>query len=141
MNDHMVEAARFPDALGLGSKSRLEIDRKVKAGLTVAAVRRFLRHTGFTEADLLRTAGIAPTTWARRKREGKLSAGESERVARLALLFSHAEAIFGGPAHAKAWMERAQPALEGHRPVDLAETAFGAEEVNELLSRVEHGVF
>lgn len=142
----MVEA-RAPlsgdamSTLGMESKSRLDLDRKVKAGLTVASVRRFLQHSRLTETELLRTAGIPPSTWARRKREGRLNAVESERVARLARLFSHAEAILGGPANAKAWMEREQPALEGHRPVDLAETTFGAEEVNDLLSRIEHGVF
>lgn len=141
MGEVHEDALDAMSTLGLQSKSRLELDRRVKVGVTVAGVRRFLHHSGFTETQLLHIAGIAPSTWARRKVEGKLSPAESERVVRLAILFAHAEAVLSGAAHAKAWMEREQPALEGQRPVDLVETTFGAEEINDLLTRLEYGVF
>ena len=119
----------------------MELDKKVKAGVRLSQVKRFLEHSKFSETDLMRTAGIPASTWARRKKEGKLNAAESERVTRLARLFSHAEAVLNGARNAKNWMEREQAALEWRRPVDLAETTFGAEEVEDLLSRIEYGVF
>ncbi|MHB8585003.1 MAG: type II RES/Xre toxin-antitoxin system antitoxin [Thermoplasmatota archaeon] len=142
----MAETKRAPtgnalERLGLDFASRLEIDKRVAAGVRVAAVRRFLAHSGFTETDLIRAIRIPQTTWTRRKKAGKLAPEESDRLASLARIFSHAENVLGGPGPAKEWLERAEIAFEGRRPLDVASTRLGAEEVDELLTRLEFGVF
>jgi uncharacterized protein (DUF2384 family) len=39
------------------------------------------------------------------------------------------------------WLTAAQPALAGAVPLDFARTDLGAQEVERLVGRLEHGVF
>jgi len=39
------------------------------------------------------------------------------------------------------WLTRAQPALGGAIPLELAKTGLGTREVEALIGRLEHGVF
>jgi putative toxin-antitoxin system antitoxin component (TIGR02293 family) len=42
---------------------------------------------------------------------------------------------------AMGWLRRPQPALGGRVPLDLLVTQAGAEEVETLLRRIDHGVY
>ena len=113
----------------------------VKAGLDVRVFTSLAGRLGVSEAHLARLAGIAPTTLGRRKRAGTLAPDESERVLRLAALLEHATRAFDDQADAAQWLRSANIALGGVSPLDLADTEFGAREVDDLLGRLEHGVY
>lgn len=113
----------------------------VKAGLDVRVFTSLAGRLGVSEAHLARLAGIAPTTLGRRKRAGTLAPDESERVLRLAALLEHATRAFDDQADAAQWLRNANIALGGVSPLDLADTEFGAREVDDLLGRLEHGVY
>ena len=113
----------------------------VKAGLDVRVFVELANQLGVSEARLAQIAGIAPTTLGRRKRAGSLAPDESERVLRLAVLLEHATRAFEDEADAADWLGTANVALGGVTPLDLADTEFGAREVDDLLGRLEHGVY
>ena len=81
-------------------------------------------------------------TLARRKSKGKLSPDESERLLRLSRVFELAVDLFEGDnAAALRWLTSPRKALEGNTPLAYARTEVGAREVENLIGRMEHGVF
>ena len=63
----------------------------------------------------------------------------NDRVERV---FAAALALFeGDEAAARRWMGRPQPAFGGVMPSEYAKTEAGAREVEDLIGRLENGVF
>ena len=113
----------------------------VKAGLDTRVFVDLARRLGISEAHLAEVAGIAPTTLGRRKRAGALTPDESEHVIRLAALLERATRVFEDEADAADWLRTPNVALDGVTPLALADTELGAREVDDLLGRLEHGVY
>jgi putative toxin-antitoxin system antitoxin component (TIGR02293 family) len=85
--------------------------------------------------------GISVATIQRRKLQGRLEAGESDRVVRFARLMGKAVTVFGNEQDAREWLSAPQFGLGGAVPLDYAKTEVGAREVENLLGRIEHGVY
>lgn len=85
--------------------------------------------------------GISVATIQRRKQQGRLEPGESDRVVRFARLMGKAVALFGNEMEARQWLRSPQFGLGGAVPLDYAKTEVGAREVENLLGRIEHGVY
>jgi len=77
----------------------------------------------------------------RRKAAGRLSPDESDKVMRLQRLLEHATNAFGDVEKARAWLKHPQYGLGGAVPLDYAETEVGAREVDDLLGRIDYGVY
>lgn len=56
-------------------------------------------------------------------------------------LYRHGEAVFDGLAPFREWLERPNTALGDKRPVDLLVSVAGFKEVDDLLTRLEYGVY
>lgn len=128
-------------ALGLAAGDRLELARKIHAGVPYKSVERFRLATRFAESELQRVTGIPARTWTRRKKAGKFTPEESERIARIARIFEQAEGVLGSKEAALRWLAEPNLGLGKEAPIDAAGTELGAREVEELLSRIEHGVY
>ena len=85
--------------------------------------------------------GISKATLHRRKAQGRLGPAESDRVLRFARLMGKAVTVFGGIEQARLWLNSPQFGLGGAIPLDYAETEPGAREVENLLGRIEYGVY
>lgn len=124
------------DFLGAG-----EVVGRIRAGLPMAeffALRELLDATGEELAERL---GMSRSTWARRKQSGRLSVDESDRLVRYARLFGRAEQVVGASDAARDWLRTANRAFGFIAPLDYASTEAGAREIENLLGRIEHGVF
>lgn len=67
---------------------------------------------------------------------------ESDRLLRAAALFEKSVELFDGDrSEAMRWLQSPQRALGGVEPLHFARTEGGAREVEELIGRLEHGVF
>jgi putative toxin-antitoxin system antitoxin component (TIGR02293 family) len=64
----------------------------------------------------------------------KISDAERLRVERMA------EATFGSQQKAMQWMSRPTGALGGKTPMELLETKAGLQQVEDLLTRIDHGL-
>lgn len=121
--------------------SFLEAAGLVRAGLPVAAVGRLQSASGLTQQRIKSVARISEGSLARRKKSGRLSEAESERLLRVSRVVEKAIALHGGDrAAAGRWLETALPVLGGQSPLDLSRTEPGAREVEDLIGRIEHGV-
>jgi putative toxin-antitoxin system antitoxin component (TIGR02293 family) len=87
-----------------------------------------------------RILSVPPRTMARRKAEQRLTAQESDRLARLARILSHASTVFGSEDKASTWLTRPHRVLEGTAPIELLDTDLGTQVVEAMLGRIEHGV-
>jgi len=85
---------------------------------------------------------VSKATLARRKKQpgARLTAHESDRLARLAKVFSFAREVWGDDEGARAFLFRPHPMLRGRRPIDVVlGTELGARLVEEILGRLQYG--
>jgi putative toxin-antitoxin system antitoxin component (TIGR02293 family) len=86
--------------------------------------------------------GISKATFHRRKGAGgRLDSAVSDRVVRFARLLGKAIRVLGDIEDAKQWLNSPQFGLGGAVPLDYAKTEVGAREVENLLGRIEYGVY
>ena len=127
--------------LGLRSFDTASLLKRLDEGLSYAAFERLKRRLAVTSQELADAALISRRTLARRKSSGRLDSDESDRLVRVARVFSRAIELFGGNEDsARRWMMRPRPALGGPSPFEMARTEVGAREVEKLIHQIEHGV-
>jgi putative toxin-antitoxin system antitoxin component (TIGR02293 family) len=85
--------------------------------------------------------GISKATLHRRKLAGRLDAAESDRVVRFARLLGRAATVMESLESGRCWLMSPQVGLGGSVPLEYAETEVGAREVEDLLGRIEYGVY
>lgn len=127
-----------------GSALRVQdVAARVKAGLPLAEFDALRELLGLTVDDLAGRIGISTATLSRRRRTGEpLDPGHSDRLLRYARLFRVAAQLFNGDeAAARAWLRKPARALGGEAPLDHADTEMGARAVEDLIGRLEHGVY
>lgn len=115
----------------------------VKAGLPLTEFDALRALLGLTVEDLATRIGISIATLSRRRRTGEaLDPGHSDRLLRYARLFRIATELYNGDEEAaRTWLRKPARALDGETPLDHADTEIGAREVEDLIGRLEHGVY
>jgi putative toxin-antitoxin system antitoxin component (TIGR02293 family) len=125
-----------------GAFDTLSLLAKVQAGLPYRAIEHLQRNLDLPMNRLAEVVDIRPRTLSRRKEEGRLEPDESDRLLRASRVFGRTLELFeADAATARAWLGRPQRALGGAVPLDLLRTELGAREVEDLIGRLEHGVF
>jgi putative toxin-antitoxin system antitoxin component (TIGR02293 family) len=115
--------------------------KKIKKGLPISAFEKIQKELDVSADILASTVNIATRTLARRKKEGRFHSDESERVLRIASLFDRALQVLHSQNRVQLWFKAPQKGLGGKTPLEYADTEPGAREVEDLLGRLEHGVF
>ena len=116
--------------------------QRVEEGLPVAEVVQFGKQAGFTTDELARLIQIPPRTYARRvASKGRLKVSEGERAVRLMRLFEQAKRVFVTDENTRSWFNGKILALGWKTPLEYAQTEPGAREVENIIGRIEHGVF
>jgi putative toxin-antitoxin system antitoxin component (TIGR02293 family) len=127
--------------LGLRSFDTASLLKRLDEGLSYAAFERLKRRLKVSSQELADAALISRRTLARRKKAGRFDPDESDRLVRIARVFSRAIELFEGDSEgAREWMMRPRPALGGPSPFEMARTEVGAGEVERLIHQLEHGV-
>jgi putative toxin-antitoxin system antitoxin component (TIGR02293 family) len=70
----------------------------------------------------------------------RLSASESDRVARTLMMYFEAEDVFEDAGNAGKWLVHPHVELGGERPLDMLDTQAGYDRVRDLLMRIEYGI-
>jgi putative toxin-antitoxin system antitoxin component (TIGR02293 family) len=137
------KAARLPGrALGLKARSSVDLIQQLERGLSFHALQALETHSGITVGRIATIIGIPERTLARRRTSGRLTADESERLLRVSGVYEKAVDLFeGDEAAARSWLTSPKPALAGETPLAYSRTELGAREVENLIGRLEHGVY
>jgi putative toxin-antitoxin system antitoxin component (TIGR02293 family) len=114
---------------------------KLKAGLPVSELEALRAELEVPMEKLAPMLGISKATYHRRKLSGRLEAAESDRLVRFARLLGMAATVMESLAAARRWLTSPQVGLGGAVPLEYAETEIGAREVEDLLGRIEYGVY
>lgn len=123
------------------AKHPTELIRKIQRGLRFTELETLQSTLDLPFEQLAAKLAISRSTLQRRKATGRLSPDESDKVLRFARLLEHATDVFGNIEKARAWLKFPQHGLGGAVPLDYAETEIGAREVDDLLGRIDYGVY
>jgi putative toxin-antitoxin system antitoxin component (TIGR02293 family) len=113
----------------------------IQVGLPVKELEDLRASLDIRMEELAPKLGISRATLHRRKAVGRLGRDESDRVLRYARLMGKAVQVFENELAARRWLKSPQIGLGGAVPLDYAETEVGAREVEDLLGRIEYGVY
>jgi len=118
-----------------------ELIDAIRLGLAVEELDVLQNSLGMPMDKLTPRLGMSKATLHRRKARGRLGPAESDRVVRYARLMGKAVEVMEGMEPARRWLSSPQFGLGGAVPLDYAETEVGAREVEDLLGRIEYGVY
>ena len=132
--------ARIGRLLGIPVKSETDLLRIGEEGVTAKAFRRVAAQLA------LPPNLIGPATTMRRRLEGneRFTQSESERLLRIARVFSEASQLFDDDEATKTWMRTASTYIPGRpavTPLELATSDSGARLLEESIQRTAHGIF
>lgn len=113
----------------------------VNRGLPVGELEYLRSHLDVPIDRLVQNIGLSRATFHRRKAAGRLTADESDKVVRFAQLLGLANKVLENEDDARRWLTSPQFGLSGAVPLNYARTEVGAREVEDLLTRIEYGVY
>ena len=118
------------------------VDR-ILQGLPVGEFDALRELLGLSVEVMAAKIGVSVATLSRRRaKQQPLDRDHSDRLMRYARLYWQAVDYFeGDTATARAWLARPARGLAGRTPLEFAETEMGAREVEDLIGRLEHGVY
>lgn len=126
-------------------RDRLEVHDVIQKGFKAGVLEHLRKQLSALESsgDLEKALGISMRTRQRHKKtpNRRLSPEQSGRAWKFAEILGRAIHVFGSQQEAEAWLERPAMALNQRRPIDLLSTPAGTESVQQLLGRLEYGVY
>lgn len=140
MVNHVAFA--YAKRIGVKAETALELVEKINVGLTYRSFEKLRKEMGLSARELGEIVQVAPRTLTRRKVAGRFRPDESDRLLRASRVYGKALDLFEGDRPtARTWLSTPKQALSGKMPLELAVTEVGAREVENLIGRLEHGVF
>lgn len=137
----VVDVLGGKSSLGLsGEVDLLDLHERIQEGFPYRTLERLTARFALPKGPLALVLALPASTEVRRRRAKRLSAFESDRLYRVARILAHARRTFGSDQAASAWLREANRALGGAPPLDLLQTEFGAEQVDTILGRLDHGL-
>jgi putative toxin-antitoxin system antitoxin component (TIGR02293 family) len=136
--NHFVHGA-LKEAEGVYS---VNLIKTLEVGLPVKELNDLQTSFDVSTDRLAPMLGLSKATIHRQKRAGsRLNPAVSDRVVRFARLLGKAIQVFGEIEDAKQWLNSPQFGLGGAIPLEFAQSEVGAREVENLLGRIEYGVY
>jgi putative toxin-antitoxin system antitoxin component (TIGR02293 family) len=124
--------------------SKLDAHELIMKGLPGAALVNVVRRVRTLKPiEVTRAVGVSLRTLQRRSHapRARLSREQSGRTWKFAEILAKATAVLGDQTQAERWLAMPAIALDRRRPVDLLSSPAGNELVEQLLGRMEHGVY
>ena len=124
------------------SYTLLDVHRDIQKGYRLSCAMAVAERLGITDIQLAELLGVSIRTLQRvPNAKSPLNAQMSDRLYRLARIVAMAEYVLEGADSARMWMHENQRALGGAKPLDVISSEAGYREVEDLLGRIEYGVY
>jgi putative toxin-antitoxin system antitoxin component (TIGR02293 family) len=122
--------------------SPLDAHARVQKGIPLSEVVRFAKTLDLTQEEVASILGLHMRTYQRWLVESakKLDSLTGGRYYRTLKVVQRAILLLGTPQASLTWLRSPQRALGQRVPFELLSTDPGAEAVEDLLGRIEHGV-
>jgi putative toxin-antitoxin system antitoxin component (TIGR02293 family) len=126
-------------------RSPLEAHEILASGLPSRALVHLVTNLACLRWDdsFAKAIGMSHRTYQRHTAENirQLSPEQSGRAWKLAEILAKATSVLGSKEEAEQWLERPAIGLDQRKPIDLLATPAGVELVEDLLARLEYGVY
>ena len=123
-------------------RSEFDIISLSNEGITKASLDALIGHLGISKkafSENILDASVK--TLERKKSTDKLDKHTSSLVIEIAKVVEHAFAVFENEEKVKNWLNTPNKALNNIKPVDLFYMPTGLNMVNDILGRIEEGVY
>ena len=145
----MLATNEISTALGgrkiLGKKidSPLAFSDIINEGLPSASVFFLQNLLQLSDEEFSSTLGVSSKWLSRYRKTPKahLTVDVSDKLYRVARIYKLAEEVLEGKESAINWLHRPQTGLNERVPLELIRTEAGNKEVEELLYRIEYGIY
>lgn len=128
--------------LGLRARTSSELETALRQGLSLGCLARLRRHLELPLAAGLELVDLTAPAYRALKRTGRpLDPPTSQRLYDLARLTETAELFFGDRAAAHQWLLTPRASLGNRSPLATARRPGGATQIQDILHRLEHGVY
>lgn len=118
-----------------------QVVASLRAGLPVQELDDLRSRLDLPMERLVPLLGLSKATLHRRRSTGRLDVAESDRVVRFARLLGKAALVMESLEDGRRWLTSSQVGLGRAVPLEYAATEVGAREVEDLLGRIEYGVY
>ncbi len=129
--------------LGRRVRDPLDMADLIEAGVPLAAARHLRERLQLSEAEFATCLGVSAKTLQRLtgREAPRLAPQQGDRLYRLARIAAFAEEVLEDAGRARGWLREPQRGLGNRVPLALVRTEAGAREIEDLLGRIEYGVF
>ncbi len=122
-------------------KSERDLSTLSRSGLPRKYFQLFTGNAGITVTDFEHLAQMPPDTINGKDAQELLSPEATERLIEIALIYVRGIEIFGSKDSFRKWISTENLALGGIKPKELLDNSFGIQELNDELTRIDHGIF
>lgn len=128
--------------LGVEDENTSKI-QAVHAGFDTRVYKNLKDAAQLSQAEFSSVTAIPTSTLKRRVRlNERFNVSESDVIYRLAMLVKLSTQLFGGDLDkAGQWMKKEVYGLGHKRPIDMVSTSIDFQMVQDLIGRIEHGIF
>jgi len=139
------DAAHWLGISGAASKkinSYLDYIKLSDAGITKASINTLADYIGVSRKYISENIfDVSVKTMERKEDKEKLSRKISSHALEIAKLVQHGYNVFRDEEKLKRWLNRENRALNNMKPVELLDTLSGLVLVDDVLGRIEEGVY
>lgn len=121
--------------------SAIQLIRRSRQGLAGSDTSRIAGQLGVSDKEMARLLNLSESTYYRRAKAGRLDAATSERLLLLARLATYGAEVFQDKDKFNRWLRRPLRVLANESPLDLLDSPTGVQLIEDILGRIEYGVF
>jgi putative toxin-antitoxin system antitoxin component (TIGR02293 family) len=111
-------------------------------GISKASIDALTAHIGISKKTMAESIlDLSVKTLERKENNEKLDKRTSSHVLEIARIMHHAYQVFEDEEKARQWINTENRALSNMKPVQLFDTLTGLNMVNDVLIRIEEGVY
>ncbi|MEM7296742.1 MAG: antitoxin Xre/MbcA/ParS toxin-binding domain-containing protein [Bacteroidota bacterium] len=114
---------------------------KATEGISKSDFLVIVANTGLNLTEFSALLPVSRRTIEKAKDKDLLSPAVSDRVLQVASLYEHGGLILGDNATFKEWLDSPLISLGGKKPIEFINNDTGISMINDLLGRIEHGVY
>jgi putative toxin-antitoxin system antitoxin component (TIGR02293 family) len=132
----IVETNPFPTLL-----TPLQLIDRSRQGLVGTEAGRIAGLLGVSDKEMAPLLNQSVATFHRQAKSGRLDAATSERLLLLGRLANYGASVFQDQGKFTRWLRRPLRLLHDRSPFELMDSPTGVQLVEDILGRIEYGVF
>lgn len=113
-----------------------------RTGISKASAESVISFTGMSKKSFVKDIlNLSVKTLERKQDNDKLDKRTSSLVIEVARVLEHTYEVFNDKEQVKRWLSKPNKALHGNTPLSLFSTLTGISMVQDVLTRIEEGVY